>query len=110
MSGAQKKTRLLVKKMDKITLINFAANFVNIFKNLIIYAIIARVIVSWFQMGAYGSRGRISKFIYDATDPFIKVARKIPHRLGMIDFAPLIAIIGVDLLGQMMVIGLAKLV
>ena len=95
--------------MDKVAIINFTASFVNILKNLIVYAIIARVLLSWFQMGAYGSRGRISQFIHDVTNPFIKVARKIPHRLGMIDFAPLIALIGIDLLGQLIVRGLFQL-
>lgn len=97
--------------MNKFQIINFSADFIVIFKNLIIYAIIARIIVSWFTMGRYGQRpSRIVRFLNDITNPFINLARKLPHRIAMIDFAPLIAIIGLDLLAQLIVMLLAKLV
>lgn len=96
--------------MDKVLIISYLANFVIIFKNLVVYAIIGRIIVSWFTVGSIGSRHRVIQFLYDVTDPFINVARLIPHRVGMMDFAPLIAMFGVDFLGQVLIILLTKLV
>lgn len=96
--------------MDKVLIISYLANFVIIFKNLVVYAIIGRIIVSWFTVGSIGPRHRVIQFLYDVTDPFINVARLIPHRVGMMDFAPLIAMFGVDFLGQVLVILLTKLV
>ncbi len=97
-------------EMDKVAAINFTADFVTVLKNLIVYAIIARVLISWFTMGRGRPRGGIGGFIYSATDPVIDLARKIPHRIGMIDFAPLIALFGADLIGQLIIIGLYKLI
>lgn len=96
--------------MDKVLIISYLANFVIIFKNLVVYAIIGRIIVSWFTVGSMGQRHRVIQFLYDVTDPFINIARLIPHRVGMMDFAPLIAMFGVDFLGQVLVILLTKLV
>lgn len=95
--------------MDKVQAINFTANFVSVLKNLVVYAIIARVLISWFTMGRGQPRGGIGGFVYSATDPIIDVARKLPHRIGMIDFAPLIAMFGADFLGQLVIMGLYKL-
>lgn len=96
--------------MDKVLFLSYLANFVKIFGNLVVYAIIGRVIVSWFTIGAMVPKNRIINFLYEATDPFINLARLIPHRVGMIDFAPLIAMFGVDFLSQVLVMLLTKLV
>lgn len=95
--------------MNKFQIISFSIDFVLILKNLIVYAIIARIIVSWFSTTQYGSRGRVVQFLYDVTNPVINLAKKIPHRIGMIDLSPLIAIICLDLLAQLVVMLLAKL-
>lgn len=96
--------------MDKVLIVSYLANFIIIFKNLVVYAIIGRVIVSWFTVGSIGPRHRIIQFLNDVTDPFLNVARLLPHRIGMMDLAPLIAMFGVDFLGQVLVILLTKLV
>lgn len=96
--------------MDKFQIISFVADFVSILRDILVYAIIIRIIVSWFTLGTYGTRGRIVQILHDVTDPVINLARKLPHRISMIDFAPLIAIIGLDLLAQLIIALLAKLV
>jgi YggT family protein len=88
--------------MNKVQLFYFIGNFVLILKNVVVYALIGRVIMSWLTMGPGRGKGPIHQFLCDATEPVIKVARKIPHRFGMMDFAPLIAMFAVDFLGQML--------
>ena len=86
-------------------------NFITVFANVIIYAIIARILFSWFKMGNPGVNSRLEQVLIDVTEPVINLARKIPHRAGMLDFAPVIAILGVDLLSQLIIqiiIGLAS--
>ena len=63
--------------MNKTALIAFTIQFVIVLGNLITYAIIGRVIVSWISAGKPGSRGRFSQVLFDVTEPFIAVARKI---------------------------------
>jgi uncharacterized protein YggT (Ycf19 family) len=96
--------------MDKVQLINFTVNFLTVLGNLITYAIIGRVLVSWFTMGRPGAHGPISRFLIEVTDPIVNIAKKLPHKIGMIDLSPLIALIGVDLIIRVIIILLYKLI
>ena len=78
--------------MDKFQLISFLVDFIVVFKNLIVYAIIGRIIISWFTMGQTAPGGKVTQFLYGATDPFLNLAKKLPHTIAMIDLSPLIAI------------------
>jgi len=60
--------------------------------------ILGRVILSWVSMGRSPITGPISRFVYEATEPLMRLIRKMPHRIGMIDLSPIIAILGIDLL------------
>lgn len=86
----------------------FLVLFIDVFRRIIVYSILFRIILSWLQMGQMRQSGdfmaRISLFIRDLTDPVINIARKLPHRIGMFDFAPLVALIGIDLLAQGLII------
>lgn len=95
--------------MDKAQLLYFTAQFVSVLANIFIYAMIARVLLSWFSMGRQRSGGRFSQFIHEVTDPLVNVARKLPHRIGMIDLSPLIVIFGLDL-GARLVITLISMI
>jgi len=94
--------------MNKVQILSFTANFVIILRDLLSYAIIARIIMSWFTMGR-PSHGKISMFLRDVTEPVLRLAKKLPHRIGMIDFSPFIALIALDLLGRLIVLLLTKL-
>jgi len=83
--------------MDKVVLIKFTANCLIVIREIITYAIIARIILSWFRMGQGEVQGPISRILVEATDPIFKLVRKLPHRIGMIDLSPLIALLGIDL-------------
>jgi len=89
--------------MGKVELLVFTAQFIYWIKQLIVYAIIARIIMSWLSMGQRRPSGKLAYFLHDITDPFLNIARKIPHRIGMIDLAPIIAILGVELLAGLLI-------
>lgn len=97
--------------MSQVQMILYLAQFILILTNVVVYAILARILMSWLVVGS-GKRpnGKAYQFLYDSTEPLIGVARKIPHRLGMIDFAPLIAMFAVDMSGQFLARLLASLV
>jgi len=83
--------------MSTTSLLNFTVNFLIIIREIITYAIIARIILSWFRMGRSEVQGPISRILVDTTEPIFNLVRKLPHRIGMIDLSPLIALLGVDL-------------
>jgi len=76
----------------------FLINLVRIIK----YAILVRVLLSWFQSSP---NGRITQFIYDITEPLLSIIRRILPRTGMIDLSPLLAFFALDFLE----IGIANL-
>ena len=78
---------------------SFLAQFISIATQLLIVALFARVIFSWFPRF---SSGRLYAFLHSSTEPVLRVARKITPRLGMIDISPIIAFIGLDLLRSLL--------
>ena len=96
--------------MSRAQLIAFLIQFIIVLSNIITWSIIGRIIMSWISAGARQmSPGRFHRVLIDITEPFIKIARKIPHRAGMFDFAPLIALIAIDLLAGIVVTLLSSL-
>ena len=67
----------------------FLINVIRILK----YAILVRVLLSWVNTG---HPGRFTQFIYDVTEPVLRVFRKIIPNLGMIDISPILAFFVLD--------------
>ena len=74
---------------------NFLVTFVQIFFELLSFVVIARIFLSWFRFGA--TPGAISRFIIDTSQPILNMARRITPRTGMLDFSPIIAMVGLDI-------------
>lgn len=74
------------------------------------YAIIGRILFSWFSMGNNGRpTNRFAMILNDITDPVMNLAKKIPHTVGMLDLSPMIALIGVDLVVRLVIFLLGKI-
>jgi len=95
--------------MEKEQIISFIQNFVIILSDLVTYAIIARVLLSWFMMSPNYKHGSVATLIYQITDPVLNFFKKIPHRIGMIDLSPIIAIFAIDIFSRLLIILLAKI-
>jgi YggT family protein len=81
--------------MSEFQIISIAANTIDIFFRLLSFLIIARIFLSWV---APHSHGRIAEFIISTTQPVLRLFAKLPLRIGMMDFTPLVALILLDLL------------
>lgn len=66
----------------------FIISFIITVLDILKYAILVRVIMSWIQVNPHG---RVARFVYEITEPLLKLVRKILPRTGMIDFSPLLA-------------------
>jgi len=84
----------------------FAVNFITVLGNIMSYAIFARIILSWINVGGARQPGRITYFVHDITEPILRIARKLPHRIGMLDLSPFTAMLIINVL----VYGLIKLI
>jgi len=78
---------------------SFLSNFIDIVISIFVALIFIRVILSWvtsdFEHPA-------AKFIFEVTEPILAPIRKILPQAGMLDFSPLVAMIALEVLGQVL--------
>jgi len=73
----------------------FVAIFIQYLIQIIIVLIIIRIVLSWFR-GPMNSG--FQRFIIESTEPFLKPARRITPKLGMIDLSPIVAVIALTVI------------
>lgn len=73
--------------------LQYIATFVGILFDLMFFAIIARVLMSWMPSGG----GQLKSILYDITEPVLSIFRNIIPRIGMMDISPIVAIFALDL-------------
>jgi YggT family protein len=72
----------------------FLVSFVSILVDLLSFAIIARILLSWIRSpGA----GRLKMVLHDVTEPIMAPFRKPVFRIGMMDISPIIVLVLLDL-------------
>lgn len=81
----------------------FVLKFVSVLFDILIFLIFVRVILSWIYPLGHSHGNRLVVFIFDATEPIMNLARKIPHRIGMIDISPIIAFIMLEIVQYIIV-------
>jgi YggT family protein len=72
--------------------------FVTVSKNLFVWLIFAKVILSWIP----SKPNPLTRFIDGATAPLFNLARKVTPRLGMLDLSPIVAYLGVGLIAYVL--------
>jgi YggT family protein len=60
-------------------------------------AIFIRALLSWFPIDP---RNPLVTILYDVTEPILEPLRRVVPRLGMIDITPLVAIILIQVIGN----------
>lgn len=59
------------------------------------WLIIARIILSWVKHNPHHPAAR---FVYDLTEPFLSIFRRIIPSIGMIDLSPIAAVFALQIL------------
>ncbi len=81
-------------------------NFVSILFQVLIIAILIRALISWFPISP-GSP--LVRLLEDITEPILAPLRRVVPRLGMMDITPIVAMIGLQLLEQILITSLRSL-
>jgi YggT family protein len=84
----------------------YLAQFVQVLFQVLIFAILIRALMSWFPV-AQGSA--FMRILDDVTEPILSPLRKVVPRLGMMDITPIVAMIGLQILQQILVSGLQSI-
>lgn len=83
-----------------MALIGIIAMFVFFLQRLLdvlMFAVFARVIFSWFPMHDI-QQNRIYSFFHDVTEPLFHLVRRLPHRFGMMDISAIYVFVLIDVL------------
>ncbi len=74
-----------------------------------VYAIllIVRILLSWIRHNPYQP---VIKFIYEVSEPYLKLFRRIIPPIGMMDLSPIIALLVLDYLIRPLVINILYLI
>lgn len=76
-----------------------AGQIIILFTTILTIAIFARAILSWFQLDP---RSPIVQLLDTVTEPILEPIRRIMPRLGMFDLSPLVAMLLLNVVGQVL--------
>ncbi|MBI3991532.1 MAG: YggT family protein [Candidatus Omnitrophica bacterium] len=81
-------------------LISSIATLIQLIVNILVFILVVRVILSWFQVNPYHE---LVEVIYRVTDPLLFPFRKLPLRYKGLDFTPVLAFICLYVLNDFLV-------
>ena len=67
--------------------------FVSLLSTVLYIALLARVLLSWFQVGPNSPFYPVIAILYQVTEPILAPIRRVLPRFGMMDFSPIVAFI-----------------
>ena len=82
--------------------VEFLRRFIEILFQVLIFAIVARALLSWFNLGPSHPLVRI---LYDVTEPILAPLRRVIPTIGMIDITPIAAILLLELAERLLLSG-----
>jgi YggT family protein len=73
--------------------ISKAETFVNVFITVYTLVIFAYIITSWLRLPYSTTLNRIQRFLYDVSEPYLRLFRRFLPSFGPLDLSPMVAII-----------------
>ncbi|MCD6291079.1 MAG: YggT family protein [Anaerolineae bacterium] len=87
--------------------ISFLATFINILFQVLSWAIIIRVLLTWFPN--IDPDNPLVQILRSITDPVLEPARRIVPSIGMIDISPIVVLIVLEVVRQVLISALYSL-
>jgi YggT family protein len=83
--------------------ISKAETFVNVFITVYTLVIFAYIITSWLRLPYSPTLNRIQRFLYDVSEPYLRLFRRFLPSFGPLDLSPMVAIIVLWLLDRVLI-------
>src|ERR1044072_2960815 len=93
--------------LAKLTLladaIDAAQNFIWAFTVVYTLVLFAYILTSWLRLPYSPTLNRIQRFLYDVSEPYLRLFRRVLPSMGPLDLSPLIATIVLWLLARVLI-------
>jgi uncharacterized protein YggT (Ycf19 family) len=83
--------------------ISKAETFVNVFVSVYSLLILLYIIASWLRLPYSPWLNRIQRFLYDVSEPYLRLFRRLLPSMGPLDLSPMIGIIVLVIFGQVLI-------
>jgi YggT family protein len=83
--------------------IDRAETFVNVFVSVYSLLILLYIIASWLRLPYSPWLNRIQRFLYDVSEPYLRLFRRLLPSTGPLDLSPMIGIIVLVIFGQVLI-------
>ena len=80
-----------------------AQNFINVFATVYTLVIFAYILTSWLRLPYSVWLNRIQRFLYDVTEPYLRLFRRVLPSAGPLDFSPMVAVIVLWVVAQLLI-------
>ncbi len=70
-----------------------AKTFVSVFITVYTLVIFAYIITSWLRLPYSPWLNRIQRFLYDVSEPYLRIFRRLLPALGPLDLSPIVGIV-----------------
>ena len=87
---------------------DYLASFVGILINILYFAMIGRVIMSWINVGPSSPFYPIANMLYQITEPVLAPIRRVLPTFGMLDLSPMVAMLVLYAIRKLFVTALAS--
>ena len=74
--------------------------FINVFVSVYSLVILLYIVASWLRLPYSPWLNRIQRFLYDVSEPYLRLFRRLLPSFGPLDLSPMIGIIVLVILGQ----------
>ncbi|HEY5100237.1 MAG TPA: YggT family protein [Gaiellaceae bacterium] len=83
--------------------ISKAETFVDVFITVYTLVIFAYILTSWLRLPYSPTLNRIQRFLYDVSEPYLRLFRRFLPSFGPLDLSPMVAIIVLWLLDRVLI-------
>ena len=83
--------------------ISKAETFVNVFVSVYSLLILLYIVASWLRLPYSSWLNRIQRFLYDVSEPYLRLFRRLLPSMGPLDLSPMIGIIVLVIFGQVLI-------
>ncbi|MES1246820.1 MAG: YggT family protein [Actinomycetota bacterium] len=83
--------------------VSSAQSFVSAFTGVYTLVILIYIITSWIRLPYSPWANRIQRFLYEVSEPYIRLFRRLLPRMGPLDLSPMVALIVLWVLARVVI-------